>query len=42
MKFGTAGAGALLLPMQWTAAARAASVAPPDVSQANDLALWYD
>ncbi|WP_189167777.1 glycoside hydrolase family 95 protein, partial [Sphaerisporangium melleum] len=42
MKFGAAGAGALLLPMQWTAAARAASVAPPEVRAAGDLALWYD
>ncbi|MGW4641032.1 glycosyl hydrolase family 95 catalytic domain-containing protein [Sphaerisporangium sp. NPDC004334] len=42
MKFGAAGAGALLLPMQWTAAARAASVAPPEVRAADDLALWYD
>ncbi|WP_372444555.1 twin-arginine translocation signal domain-containing protein, partial [Sphaerisporangium melleum] len=35
MKFGAAGAGALLLPMQWTAAARAASVAPPEVRAAG-------
>ena len=42
MKLGTAGAGALLLPMQWTAVARAASAPPPEVRAANDLALWYD
>ncbi len=42
LKFGAAGAGAALLPLQWTAAARAASVAPAEVSAANDLALWYD
>ncbi|MGP3961827.1 glycosyl hydrolase family 95 catalytic domain-containing protein [Nonomuraea sp. 3N208] len=42
MKIGTAGAGALLLPMQWTAVARAASTPPPEVRAANDLALWYD
>ncbi|KAB8191776.1 glycoside hydrolase family 95 protein [Nonomuraea phyllanthi] len=42
MKLGTAGAGALLLPTQWTAVARAASVPPPEVRAANDLALWYD
>ncbi|MFD1537644.1 glycosyl hydrolase family 95 catalytic domain-containing protein [Nonomuraea guangzhouensis] len=28
--------------MPWTAAARAGSVAPPEVRAANDLALWYD
>ncbi|MEV4530251.1 glycoside hydrolase N-terminal domain-containing protein [Streptosporangium sp. NPDC049304] len=42
MSISAAGAGALLLPMQWTAVARAASVAPPEVLAANDLALWYD
>ncbi|RKR91840.1 alpha-L-fucosidase 2 [Micromonospora pisi] len=42
LKFGAAGAGSLLLPMPWTAAARAASVAPPEVRAANDQALWYD
>ncbi|MEU8151019.1 glycoside hydrolase N-terminal domain-containing protein [Nonomuraea sp. NPDC048901] len=42
LRFGAAGAGAALLPLQWTAAARAASVAPPEVRAANDLALWYD
>jgi alpha-L-fucosidase 2 len=31
-----------MLPFQWTAAARAASVAPVQVLAANDLALWYD
>ncbi|MGW6505710.1 glycosyl hydrolase family 95 catalytic domain-containing protein [Nonomuraea angiospora] len=30
------------MPLQWTAAARAASVPPPEVRAANDLALWYD
>ena len=39
---GAAGAGAVLLPAGWTAAARAESIAPPDVLAANDLALWYD
>lgn len=42
IKFGAAGAGALLLPLQWTAAARASSTPPPEVQAANDLALWYD
>jgi len=42
MQIGTVGAGALLLPMQWTAAARAASAPPPAVVAANDMALWYD
>jgi alpha-L-fucosidase 2 len=42
IKIGAAGAGAVLLPMQWTAVARAASVAPPEVRAAGDLALWYD
>ncbi|MGW2151814.1 glycosyl hydrolase family 95 catalytic domain-containing protein [Nonomuraea bangladeshensis] len=42
MRFGAAGAGAALLPLQWTAVARAASVAPAEVRAANDLALWYD
>ncbi|WP_433509307.1 glycosyl hydrolase family 95 catalytic domain-containing protein [Nonomuraea sp. CA-143628] len=42
LRFGAAGAGAALLPLQWTAAARAGSVAPPEVRAANDLALWYD
>ncbi|QFY07758.1 glycoside hydrolase family 95 protein [Nonomuraea phyllanthi] len=35
-------AGAAMLPLPWTAAARAASAPPPEVSAANDLALWYD
>ncbi|MET8155499.1 glycoside hydrolase N-terminal domain-containing protein [Sphaerisporangium sp. NPDC005289] len=42
LRFGAAGAGAALMPFQWTAAARAASVAPAQVAAANDLALWYD
>nr|WP_311131913.1 glycoside hydrolase N-terminal domain-containing protein [Nonomuraea gerenzanensis] len=41
-RFGAAGAGAAMLPLGWTAAARAASMPPPEVSAANDLALWYD
>ncbi|MEN3541328.1 glycoside hydrolase N-terminal domain-containing protein, partial [Microbispora sp. ZYX-F-249] len=36
------GTGAALLPLQWTAVARAASAPPPQVRAANDLALWYD
>ncbi|MBP2328823.1 alpha-L-fucosidase 2 [Kibdelosporangium banguiense] len=35
-------AGAVLLPFQWTEAARAGSLAPPEVRAVNDLALWYD
>ncbi|GAA3205385.1 glycoside hydrolase N-terminal domain-containing protein [Nonomuraea helvata] len=42
LRFGAAGAGAALLPLPWTAAARAASAPPPEVRAANDLALWYD
>nr|WP_199701839.1 glycoside hydrolase N-terminal domain-containing protein [Jiangella rhizosphaerae] len=42
IKFGAAGVGALLLPLQWTAAARASSTPPPEVQAADDLALWYD
>ncbi len=42
LRFGAAGAGATLIPLPWTAAARAGSVAPPEVRAANDLALWYD
>jgi alpha-L-fucosidase 2 len=42
IQFGAAGAGAMLLPLQWTAAARTGSVAPAEVQAANDLALWYD
>ncbi|MDH2430780.1 glycoside hydrolase N-terminal domain-containing protein [Sphaerisporangium sp. TRM90804] len=41
-RFGAVGAGAALLPLQWTAVARAGSVAPAQVLAANDLALWYD
>ncbi|WP_454853531.1 glycoside hydrolase family 95 protein [Promicromonospora soli] len=42
IKLGAAGAGGLLLPLQWTAAARASSTPPPEVRAAGDLALWYD
>ena len=42
LKAGATGAGALLLPTPWTAAARAGSVAPPEVQAVNDFALWYD
>ncbi|MDA0636035.1 glycoside hydrolase N-terminal domain-containing protein [Nonomuraea sp. MCN248] len=42
LRFGAAGAGAAMLPLVWTAAARAASAPPPEVIAANDLALWYD
>ncbi len=42
LRFGAVGAGAALAPFQWTAAARAAAAAPPEVRAANDLALWYD
>ncbi|WP_440107313.1 glycosyl hydrolase family 95 catalytic domain-containing protein [Streptosporangium sp. H16] len=42
MQIGAAGAGSMLLPLQWTAAARAASAPPPAVTAAGDLALWYD
>ncbi|MFI9639290.1 glycosyl hydrolase family 95 catalytic domain-containing protein [Micromonospora sp. NPDC051925] len=42
IKAGAVGAGAALLPVAWTATARAGSVAPPQVLAANDLALWYD
>ncbi|GII81290.1 large protein [Sphaerisporangium rufum] len=41
-RYGAAGAGAALLPFQWTATARSSSVAPAEVLAANDLALWYD
>jgi alpha-L-fucosidase 2 len=41
MKFGAAGAGAVLLP-GWTAVANADAAAPPEVRAAGDLALWYD
>ncbi|GAB3841440.1 glycoside hydrolase N-terminal domain-containing protein [Micromonospora andamanensis] len=42
LKIGAAGAGGALLPLPWTAVARADSVAPPQVLAAGDLALWYD
>ena len=42
LKAGAAGTGAALLPVAWTATARAGSAAPPQVLAANDLALWYD
>ena len=42
LRFGAVGAGAALIPLPWTAVARASSVAPPQVRAANDLALWYD
>ncbi|RSM58578.1 hypothetical protein DMH04_56035 [Kibdelosporangium aridum] len=37
MIFGAAGAGAVLLPSQWTADARTIHA-----QAADDLALWYD
>ncbi|WP_327040137.1 glycoside hydrolase family 95 protein [Micromonospora ureilytica] len=42
LKIGAAGAGGALLPVPWTAVAKADSVAPPQVLAAGDLALWYD
>ncbi|MEU8328769.1 glycoside hydrolase family 95 protein [Micromonospora sp. NPDC048839] len=42
LKIGAAGAGGALLPLPWTAVAKAGSVAPPQVLAAGDLALWYD
>ncbi|MEU6414693.1 glycoside hydrolase N-terminal domain-containing protein [Microbispora sp. NPDC046933] len=42
LRLGAIGAGAAMLPVQWTATARAASAPPPEVRAANDLALWYD
>ncbi|WP_036374399.1 glycoside hydrolase N-terminal domain-containing protein [Micromonospora sp. ATCC 39149] len=39
---GAAGAGAMLLPTGWTAAAKAGASAPPQVRAAGDMALWYD
>ncbi|CCH17093.1 glycosyl hydrolase family 95 catalytic domain-containing protein [Micromonospora lupini] len=42
LRAGAAGAGAALLPVAWSAVARAGSVAPPQVLAADDLALWYD
>ncbi|GAA1520774.1 glycoside hydrolase N-terminal domain-containing protein [Sphaerisporangium rubeum] len=41
-RFGAAGAGAALVPLQWTATANAASAPPAQVAAANDLALWYN
>jgi alpha-L-fucosidase 2 len=37
MRIGAAGAGAVLLPVQWTSAASAA-----DLQAADDLSLWYN
>ncbi|MEU8008070.1 glycoside hydrolase N-terminal domain-containing protein [Catellatospora sp. NPDC049111] len=37
-----AGAGSVLAPAAWTAAASAGATAPAQVLAANDLALWYD
>ncbi|MDQ7808756.1 glycoside hydrolase N-terminal domain-containing protein [Amycolatopsis sp. A133] len=42
MRLGAAGVGAALVPVGWTATARAGSAAPADVRAAGDLALWYD
>jgi alpha-L-fucosidase 2 len=42
IKVGAAGVGGLLLPLPWTATARASSTPPPEVRAAGDLALWYD
>ncbi|MEE6261911.1 glycoside hydrolase family 95 protein [Plantactinospora sonchi] len=42
LKIGAAGATGAMLPLPWTAAARADSAAPPQVLAAGDLALWYD
>ncbi|WP_435208922.1 glycosyl hydrolase family 95 catalytic domain-containing protein [Micromonospora sp. bgisy143] len=42
LRAGAAGAGAALLPVAWSAVARAGSVAPSQVLAANDMALWYD
>ncbi|RKN17699.1 glycosyl hydrolase family 95 catalytic domain-containing protein [Streptomyces radicis] len=42
IKFGAIGGGGALLPLPWTAAARASSQAPAEVRAADDLALWYD
>ncbi|MFI5927743.1 glycosyl hydrolase family 95 catalytic domain-containing protein [Micromonospora sp. NPDC051543] len=42
LRAGAVGAGAALLPVAWSAVARAGSVAPPQVLAANDMALWYD
>ncbi|RKR86507.1 alpha-L-fucosidase 2 [Micromonospora pisi] len=42
LKIGAAGVSGALLPVPWTAVARADSAAPPQVLAAGDLALWYD
>ncbi|MFI7078839.1 glycosyl hydrolase family 95 catalytic domain-containing protein [Micromonospora sp. NPDC049903] len=42
LKIGAAGAGGALLPLPWTALARADSAPPAQVLAAGDLALWYD
>ncbi|MEU7842084.1 glycoside hydrolase N-terminal domain-containing protein [Micromonospora sp. NPDC049114] len=42
LRAGVAGAGAALLPVAWSAVARAGSVAPSQVLAAGDMALWYD
>ncbi|MCZ7438160.1 glycoside hydrolase N-terminal domain-containing protein [Micromonospora sp. WMMC241] len=42
LKAGAAGAGAAMVPVAWSATARAGSAAPPQVLAADDLALWYD
>jgi alpha-L-fucosidase 2 len=42
IKAGAVGAGGLLLPVPWTAVARASSAPPSGVQEAGDLALWYD
>ncbi|MEV0458213.1 glycoside hydrolase family 95 protein [Catellatospora methionotrophica] len=41
IKTGAVGAGALLMPLPWTAEAQAGSAAPAEVLAADDLALWY-
>ncbi|WP_407562286.1 glycosyl hydrolase family 95 catalytic domain-containing protein [Streptomyces sp. 184] len=42
IRLGAAGAGAVVMPVPWTATARADSAAPPEVRAVDDLALWYD
>ncbi|WP_326799419.1 glycoside hydrolase family 95 protein [Streptomyces sp. NBC_01808] len=42
IRLGAAGTGAVMMPVPWTAAARAGSAAPPEVRAVDDLALWYD
>ncbi|RKN45351.1 glycosyl hydrolase family 95 catalytic domain-containing protein [Micromonospora endolithica] len=42
LRAGATGAGAALLPVAWTATARAGAQAPPQVTAAGDMALWYD